>query len=370
MNILKLLLLLTPLSYLTETTMDVWDAKMFFISAIAVGAGIGKRIFLKGLVKEDFITQGLFGVILLNIFLHNFDISCIVSGVNILLGVFIALSVSQCENPRELGKWIVAAGLVNVFVLLFQKLGYNPILTTTPMDYPGGIFGNMPRFTSYLCVILPFIWEFSIPVALLASVVPLLGDSQNTVILALFIILFFKYGKYTKILVIPLFAGACFWKWGEILNSLTVRWTGAGDSYQGWSNILIGFFQHPLKGYGLGTDPMVPDNIKFDPVMYSSLLLFIVRTGVCGLAWVLFTLKRFKESFNPTPAGLSILIFIALSCVEYPFEMKRLWFTLFTIIGIFLSDPCNPSEDPDKPVINSREPPVPKLVKTILHDQI
>ena len=101
------------------------------------------------------------------------------------------------------------------------------------------------------------------------------------------------------------------------------------------------FAQRPLSGIGMSIYPGGQERVTagHDPMINSSLFYFICDSGWLGIVWLFFMMKSFFKRFViSSHAGLSVLAILLVGIVEYPIEIKRLWFTMISLTAFFTID--------------------------------
>lgn len=318
--------------------MTVLELKFFHLGVIALFVA---SLFDKPIrdISGRKILLGLFLVMLCSIVLHGLNSFVMNHCLNVFIAIIgLYLIVRFCRNPESCYKYIILATTINIIIFISQKLGWNPMLSFTPKEEVGGLFGNSPRLATYLAMVSPFLLNFSW-LLLVASIIVCLVAGEYSIIGIITIMLIIRSRKLwhrLAYLTFGLCGAICFYK--NILSSLLFRLSV-------WKEVLEGFFMFPIKGYGMGIFPYGNDKItaNFDPMIYSSLIQFIVCSGILGLIWLIYATDRIKNRFSPDIESLAVLGIFLLSIFEYPLEIYRLWPTMIAIVGFWIikKEVCN-----------------------------
>jgi hypothetical protein len=278
-----------------------------------------------------------FGIGLVNLFLNNFNPIILTSFINFSFAIIaISIIAIYADDIKSFTKWIVYAGLINIFVLIVQKCGFNFVLndstTTFGAGEHGGIMGNAPQLGNYLALTLPFAIEFSWIVAIVYLICCFV-IKEYTIFLIALVIFCLKFKK----LKIPLLTGILILSviiYKDILNSLQIRW-------QVWKPTIEVILQRYWIGYGLGTFSSVSNQFIKSPYQvdfaFNSYLQFVFGVGLAGAIWLIVLVRKLIKEFSLSTIGLAVLSLGILSLLEYPFEIPRLWITICVIIGIYIA---------------------------------
>ncbi|MBI4708233.1 MAG: hypothetical protein HY761_09985 [Candidatus Omnitrophica bacterium] len=331
-KVIKAILLLSPIVYIRSVAMNNFDLVILHISAMVLFVA---TFFDKP--KRDFVGQKyivyLLGIGLFSAAMHGFNLFIMDYLVNVFLAVVcLYVVIRYCRDIEGCFKFIVYAGIINILVWVVQVMGFSPVIPNYKyMETNGGIIGNAPRLSMYLSIISPFFiamnkiwWVLLIPI-------PLIMREANILMALLLLFLLSDFRLNYKLWVIAFFAGAMFLFHDKLINSIASRITT-------YKEVLTGFFNHPVSGYGLGIYPYGQEmvNTKIDYAVYSSLLQFIVGAGMLSIPLVYETIKRYIKNFSRFPESLSLAILLMLCIGEYPLEIKRLWITIIMITGFFV----------------------------------
>jgi len=309
-NVLKILLLLSPICYLTGVHLQQFDIQFFQIGIMALFGASLVDSPVRQFPRENYIMAGLIGLLFINIGLHRMNPVVSINCLHFFMAV------------------------LNIIVFTLEKCGVHIIFQTIFVDDPGGLMGNTPRLMTYLGLILPFMLNYSI-FWFLACIACAVVGTEITLLASAAIVLFLKVKNMYFRLVVVVGSGVGLYLFREsILTSLSSRMTT-------WVAVLTGFFKQPIAGYGLGIFPYKEFPVGVDPVnttltVFSSLLQFVTGIGILGALWLCFVLKKYKSHFTVTPASLSILSLLIFCIVEYPIEIHRIWLTIIAIVGIFI----------------------------------
>ncbi len=158
-KILKLLLLLSPICYTTNISLQVFDLIFFRLGIMLLFCA---SLFDKP--KRDINLAlpifSILGLCIYNLFIHGFNQIILTYTFNVFLFLLaINIIVNYASNPKEFYKWIKYAAAINIVVFLIQELGYNPIINTS-ID-TGGIMGNAPRLAAYLSIFAFILFYYS-----------------------------------------------------------------------------------------------------------------------------------------------------------------------------------------------------------------
>ena len=334
-NVLKILLLLSPICYLTGVHLQQFDIQFFQIGIMALFGASLVDSPVRQFPRENYIMAGLIGLLFINIGLHRMNPVVSINCLHFFMasvGLFIV--VRYVNNPKSLYPYIVLPAVLNIIVFTLEKCGVHIIFQTIFVDDPGGLMGNAPRLMTYLGLILPFMLNYSI-FWFLACIACAVVGTEITLLASAAIVLFLKVKNMYFRLAVVVGSGVGLYLFREsILTSLSSRMTT-------WVAVLTGFFKQPIAGYGLGIFPYKEFPVGVDPVnttltVFSSLLQFVTGIGILGALWLCFVLKKYKSHFTVTPASLSILSLTIFCIVEYPIEIHRIWLTIIAIVGIFI----------------------------------
>lgn len=346
-NILKILLVLSVCMYHPGINLIHFEGIFLPISVII--------LFISSLFSERertipldvrYLIAGLLCVCLFSLYSHistENRMMVMIYIINIFFAIVgFILILQYCESYEQCYKFIILGAILNIIVFGFQKIGYNPILTTTDKVYAGGIMGNLPRMTTYLSIILPIIYFKSFTLFIICICISLFGGQEpQIVILGVGLILLFLFDPFDKILfpnsrrkkiiqisIIVLAIAGLFFYYDSIINSFRVR-------LDNWGKVLDIYFSKPLIGIGVGVYPF---EIGFgkDRVFHSSMLQFLTCGGLFSLFWVCYVIKSNIKRIDISYESISIISLILVSLIEYPFEIKRLWLIIMFMLATFI----------------------------------
>lgn len=360
-NIIKILLLLSPIIYSRQISHMNVDFVFYVISIMAL---ISVSFFCEK--KMDFIANDslliLFICCALNIFVHNMNTIIVGNTLNLFLAVIgIKTIVEYADNTEQCYKYILIAGLINCIIYAFEMHNFHPILKNVRegvdnnlIEYNGGIIGNTPRFTTYLSIISPvalyyskflyvilcgYCFNFAVIYSKEGNLLSYKFDPQFWALSCFVVIIFIMSNKHIKQIIFLSFVILLFYNYEVLIRKLLTR----KDMYMA---ALYNFLYNPIKGTGLGILPEIfgKNNVGKDYTVCSSILQFIMQTGVLGLFFILNILNKFCKNINFKNINcIAIFAVIYMSIIEYPIEIKRVWFTIICFISFFIIDLTNRS---------------------------
>jgi len=245
-----------------------------------------------------------------------------------ILGIIIISN--YLKDVRGCYPYIFTAVGINLFIMVLQKFGYNIAIGWTPGThgavgaYVGGLMGNSSRLAMYITLVLPFIWSVSITL-FMALVGAILLCGEHNVLFVLGVFLIFKYHGWRRIVSTIATIGVFFLYRQHYITSLVFRWENV------WKETIDLIFKQPLLGYGFGNWYLI-----YGRESYNSYLPFIFGLGILGLAWLVYTIGKFRKDLIKSTEGLAVLTLLILCSYEYVIEVPRLWFTIIFIIAAFL----------------------------------
>lgn len=344
---LKAILLLSPLAYVKGVHLDSVDLKAFPLYAAVLFTA---SLFSKPQRNINF--RPLSYILLIggySLFITRFNSTVLSAFINLFLAILIILLiVIHAKEPKEYYKYLMWAGLLNIFVWAGQLNGFAPILTNVNGE-PGGVLGNAPRMCMYFTLILPFVFKVNVIVYILFGAIGALTGEWILPFLALIfgMMLFLKgklsFANFNAItlcgITIMLTGAGLFLLKDHIFLSFARRWVL-------WKPTIMQIFQEPVRGYGLGIFPHVSGQFIKVPYIvpgistfyhadtaFSSILQFIFNVGAIGIAWIMYAGWYIKTHFRVTAPMLGVIALVILSMVEYPFEVPKLWPTICFIIA-------------------------------------
>jgi len=333
--ILKMLLVLTPIAYTRGIPLDKFDLVIFYLSAISLFVASlwskPQREIPKQFISWILILCGV------NLVLNQFNPIVLSAYINLFFGVIIVyLIATYCERPYSCFKYMMFAGLINLVVFFFQRVGFSPIIVN-PLGEPGGILGNGPRLCLYLAMTIPFVMKENVLIAIgYMGIGILCGEYVVTAVgAALLIRKYINLNKITISVITVVLISAIFLLHSHILQSFRIRWAV-------WQPMIEQIFSHPLAGLGVGSLPYVADQFlkvnKGEHVSHclSSLIAFIFGAGLLALVWFGYSIDYFRRNFKYTTESIAIIVLIFLSIFEYPFEVIKVWITMCAITAFWI----------------------------------
>ena len=332
-RILKILLLLSPLVYFMGIDLNIVDLIFFRLGVIVLFCA---SLFDKPKrnINIALPISLIMGLCLFNLFTHAFNQVVFSYTLNIFLALMaLSIIVNYASPLDKFRKWIIGAVAINIIVFIAQKFGFSPIIQN-PQGEPGGILGNAPRFIDYLTLTLAVVCSYSlwfiIPLLIISLIVKeytLLG------IAVIYLFLKIKNKVFRISLVGTSFIGMILLHKQIIFSLVNVRWLV-------WKPTIEAIFQNPL-GYGLGLFPQLSSQfIKTNgyqvEFVSNSYLEFIFGAGLLELALIFWGVNKFIKRFDLSIEALSVLSILLLSCLEYPLEIPKLWFTIIALTGFYI----------------------------------
>ncbi len=325
-KVFQLLLLLSPIAIGADVNMDMFDLIFFRTGIIALFTAslmdTPKRV-MPGWVNK--IILGLFGLCLVNIFIHTFNPVVLANTMNLFLATIGFYTVYiYLDTKQDLKKFILIAGAINLIFLLGQRMGFDPVFEETPQGLPnlaGAFFGNNPRLANYFALLIPFLPFALLPIGLILVFI----TKQVVILIPIIIILFARLKtKKLKIGLLAIVILSAFILRGHIVQSLNTR-------LNIWIPALRAFFDRPLIGYGLGI--RVIPNLD---ALFNSYLSFIIGIGVLGLVWFGYVFKNIYKKIKNNRESIALIILALLMAIEYPIENTRLWYLIIAILTGFI----------------------------------
>lgn len=300
---------------MANVPLNIFDTQFFYMGVIALFVASLFDKPIRSMPVWEVTT--LLGICVLNTLLTEFNLVVTTATVNMFLAVLaLTIIVRYCDLDGWY-KYVVAGIIINLLVLIPQKMGCPFILDTTPLDQPGGLMGNAPRLASYLTIALPFM-----PIWL---ILPAIGTGiilQEYTILALV-----GFVLWTREKVFALFLLLAGFFWQEIVTSIILR-------FNMWRDMAVPFFKQPMIGYGLGINPY--GKMEGDWFFFNDYIAFVMGVGILGAVWLAFVIPRIIKKMDKSRESYAMAGLLILATVEYPFEIERLWFTIITIIAAFI----------------------------------
>lgn len=333
--VIKIFLLITPLAYWQGEQLNNFDIKLMHIIPICLFIASFFDKPIRYVYGKKYLALLLGGGIL-SFFIHDLNIYIMNHNINLfLLSFSYCLIVIYCKDYKSMYKYMILGVILNSIYLISQKLGFDPLPFAFPKSHPGGMLGNSPRFSTYLCLLLPCIFTFNIFLFFGCIGLSLWGDPQCAILGVATIVLFFNSKNLTsRLFVIVCAILGVFFLYDHLFESIIVR----GKI---WANSLEILFSNPFMGVGAGIHPggiNFVNKAGFDGMICSSLLQFVIGYGITSIIFLYFLFKNFFSNIDLENIGkeeITIISLIFLSTIEYPLEIKRLFFTITAILAFY-----------------------------------
>jgi len=333
--VLKAILLLSPICYTTGFDLERFNVLFFYCAVMAL---VGASFIDKPKRHYNCPVMGIFLIFLiLQLFWHNFDGAITSATLKICLSLIgIRIIALYASRSDVFLKYMVWGGLVNIFVLALQNIGYNPIFNLPCYGEIGGMMGSGPRLATYLTLTLPFAIKVN-PLLALLYVVVCLSLKEVTILFLLIFMIFLRIKRASHIgsgifLVITGISGFLLFK-DQIVQSLNIRWLV-------WEPTIMMIFNSPQQGYGIGIFPFVSSQFIKGAVyadnVFSSLIQFIFAVGLPGFLFIGWFMRDFIKNIRFDHETIAMIALMVLMVVEYPFEIPRMWPTIMAVIGFYL----------------------------------
>lgn len=330
---LRFFLLVSPIAYTTGISLNLFDIMFFRLGSMMLFCA---SLFDKPKRNINLATPIalIMGLCLFNLSAHAFNPITFSYTVNMFLALLsLSIIVNYASPLKEFSKWIVGAALINIFVLIIQKFGFNPFFSHNPEE--GGLMGNAPRLASYLTIVLPVLFNYSIVFILLIFVVAIVLK-EYTLLGVGIIYLFLRFkNKVVRSIIVGVSLSAIALLHHQLIFSLVrVRWVV-------WKPTLEAIFNHPLNGYGLGLFSNLSSQVVgikgyLVENAFNSYFDFVFGAGLLGLVLIGLGIKGFVKHFDLSIESLSVLALLILCFSESPLEIPKLWFTIIAVIGLFI----------------------------------
>ena len=269
------------------------------------------------------IISALLILIIFNIFINTFNPIVLSNSMNLFLFIIMATTLYRYYNPDGKLKYFIATGvIINIVMFLSQQLGFNPIADIpTYAGQSGAFFGNKQRLATYIAITVPFLADIH-PFLMIIPLIMAKATDQTIILLALIITMMYLSRNKPKRLIIQLLivSIALIWKYPRIIQSLSFRFNNA------WKHAILMFFDRPFLGYGIGIQQI--NGMDF---IGNSYLQFIVGTGIMGVLWIIYALKKLIADNTNL---IYLIVLAAVAFFEYPIELPRLWITIAAIVTI------------------------------------
>lgn len=348
-HVLKAILLLSPICFTKGIGLDYFNLLFFHLSILS--------LFIASLFDNQKRTGELhfFGAFLsfliIHLFWHDFNPTILSEVMNIFFATIgIRIIIVYASISDDLKKYMVTAGLINIFVLSLQYAGYSPIIEVPQNGEPGGIMAAGPRLATYLAITFPFAFGVHWIIGLIYVITGIVLGEISILFVAIMVIVFklkrivgWKYIIFfgTIFLIYPAFNSWLCVFTDHIVQSLNIRWAI-------WEPTINQILSRPMAGFGIGIFSQVSDQfikilayhdgtLRHANTAFSSLLQFIFALGIpVSLFFILWFMKDLINKIKFNEETLAILAIIILSVVEYPFQIPRLWPTMMSIIGFYV----------------------------------
>jgi len=279
----------------------------------------------------------LMGLCMWNLFVHTFAPVALSNFLNLFLAIVGFYTVyAYLDETKNIIKYILIAGAINLCFAISQRLGFDPVFDKVP-QIGGGFLGNVPRLANYFTLIIPFL---SFPLVL-ASTLLVWFTGQFVILIPISLIIFKKIkhklmfstgfsvfniiGK-KRIPLIMLAGVFMFITRAHIYNSFVETRI---DRF--WIPALKALFNQPLIGYGMGNT-----GVEGAGSVFSSYLQFIVGVGILGAVWFGYVFKGIYKKIKNNTESIAFATLALLMLIEYAIEPPREWFLIIGIILIFI----------------------------------
>lgn len=331
-GIVKGLLFTSLISGIPGDLMIVAEQKMFWFLCAALMGGVFAFGFVREIRIDSFFPLMLLGIF--NVYMNNFSplvLTALLNMAFICSGIWImANGVTDWKGCRL---WIGYGAMVNLLFYFLQYFKFNPFFKGCPADYYGAFFGNIPRLTTFLGIVAPILAEIWMPlIALVVVSCYLMRQMQILPLMTVGILIFSKCNRILKWVLGS--GGLVFFVMyhAKILKSFSVR-------IPPWEGTLQTLSTRWISGIGIGNFPWDAGQVDMDRVVYSSFLQFILCIGILGVPLLVYWLRKYNwKQWSKSVASISLLFIMLFSAVEYPFEIKKLWFILMFIIANYIQE--------------------------------
>lgn len=335
LNLIKAILFISPLAYMTGRTLPNFDLVLFHISFCVIF--VVSQFQQKIAFNKNFVFLLL--ACLASVAMNGFQNISVFAAVNLFI-CFYVISVFAC-NDGDVSKIFLWVSIISVLISFLAMMGFHPIVDN-PKGEPGAMFGNAPRLCYYLAITMPFVvkrFRITLPIYFL------LGIFFKEIYLTIFASVLFSrnFRKYVSprfffpliVLFFVIFIGVFH---VQINQSLNIRWLV-------WEPTITKIFAHPMFGCGLDTFRYLSNQFINIPGSeadnaFSSFLQFMFSCGFIGVGAFLYTVKMYFQDVKFTTAAMSLIFLGLLSIFEYPFEVPKLWLTICFILAVYIKE-CN-----------------------------
>lgn len=327
-RILKLILLISPLAYVTGIALGRFEIIFFHFCVLA--------LFLASLLDSPkreclLLSKGIvlfLSLCILSTVIHTFQVFSVATLINLFL-FCIALNIIHryMSKPKDYYKYIIIAAGINIVVYLAQRYCFNFLPFTS--YHLGGLFGSAPRLGNYLAIITPIIFSclwFTIPV------IAVMAGSLNPI--GVFLVMVIKTIKENKeVSKFKIYFYGLIFILSTVFIYLLHKHIMVSILFRLNSFIIpitTEVFKLPLIGHGLGAYYV---NVGNDP--YNSMVSFTYDVGILGLVLIGYGLWKIRKYFDLSIESLSLIAVIMASMIDYPLEIPKLWPTIAFIIAAF-----------------------------------
>jgi len=266
------------------------------------------------------------GLCIFSTAIHTFQMFSVGALLNLFFScIALNLIYRYMSDPKSYYKYITLAAGINIGIYLLQRYYFNFL----PIDAGGGIFGTTCRMANYLAVIAPMLS------LLFLFIIPIISIMLN---------------QFTAVGVVAMLYGVKLWKitvrdirfnisaiFLLALSILGVIWYKShfisgikSRLFDVWKPMIMEICRAPFIGHGLGA---YYSQVGTDP--FNTYLAFVYDVGVLGAVLIGYTLYNIRKYFNLSIPSLSLIAVLAVSMIDYPIEIPRLWFTIIFIIAAF-----------------------------------
>lgn len=266
--------------------------------------------------------------------------------VHVLAGCMIYCAmVRSLKDPRNLIKFLLILGFINIFIFFLQKFGFDPIYMPQDSDSviqkqhlsSPGILGRNYHLSFFLLPLLPLglmlkKW-YSLIFLVLGSIVVIWIGSWTAIFSLGILVLFFisKWLSKTALtillclscLVIGIFMGPM------ILHKLMLR----GEIY---SFIIKSALVNPFIGHGLGSFDLAAGLDTAKPIFdsaFNQALKFMYELGILATSFILIKMFLYYRKIY---AGVEFALLSIVLFLTVPIFHETLRFAKFITMGIVI----------------------------------